>query len=221
MARSSSSSCTNQCRIHELVRAARHRSGGLCWKSEGTTGKVEHHAQLSGLMLRTFWQRSNHRRSTSGESASTRCRRPRTACRRFLVSQLVFSGNPEIPGNFVSDNPNLIANFSMLRDRETPGQAARFWTIARTKLMKLNATRALDTRPRVVPTFLQGDMVAVWRMMNGGDILGKRAHHRWRPGVCMGAVRSNYWCALSASVVKASPKQQSPREVSSRLLQSN
>ena len=31
------------------------------------------------------WQMCNHRRSKSGESASTRCRRPRTACCRFLV----------------------------------------------------------------------------------------------------------------------------------------
>ena len=45
---------------------------------------------------------------------------------------------------------------------------------------KLNAMRALNTRPRVVPTFLPGDMVAVCRMMRGSGILGKRTHHRWR-----------------------------------------
>ena len=127
--------------------------------------------------------------------------------------QLVFGRNPEIPGDLLSDNPDLIANSSQLHDRGA-GQAARVRTVARTKLMlhsdKLNARRALDTRPRVVPTFLPGDMVAVWRMMKGGGIPGKRAHHRWRPGLCMDAVRGNYWIALPGSVVKVSPEQLRP-----------
>ena len=64
--------------------------------------------------------------------------------------QLVFGRNPEIPGILFSDKPDLIANSSMLHDRDA-GQAARVRTLARTKLMlhsdKLNARRALDTRP--------------------------------------------------------------------------
>ena len=60
--------------------------------------------------------------------------------------------------------------------------------LERTKSMllsdKLNARRALDTRPRVVPSFCQGDMVAVWRMMKGGGIPGKRAHHCVELGSC-------------------------------------
>ena len=89
--------------------------------------------------------------------------------------------------------------------------AARVRTIARTKLMlhsdKLNARRALETRPRVVPTVLPGDMVTVWRMMKGDGIPGKRAHHRRRRGLCVGAVRSNYCIALPGSVIEASPEQ--------------
>ena len=72
---------------------------------------------------------------------------------------------------------------------------------------KLDSRRALDTRPPVVPTFLPGDIAVVWRMMEGGGILGKRAHHRC---VCMGTVRGNCWFALPGSVVKASPEQLRP-----------
>ena len=43
--------------------------------------------------------------------------------------------------------------------------------------------------------------VAAWRTMNGG---GKRAHHRWRPGIYMGAVRGNYRIALREVVLIAS-----------------
>ena len=74
----------------------------------------------------------------------------------------------------------------------------------------LNAAAMEDTRPRVVPTFLPRDLVAMWRMKKGGDILGKRAHHRQRLGICMGAVRRNYWIALLGSVVKAFPEQLRP-----------
>eukprot|EP00959_Pyramimonas_sp_CCMP1952_P131197 2742811-Pyramimonas_sp.AAC.1 len=61
---------------------------------------------------------------------------------------------------------------------------------------KLATRRALDSRPRVVAKYLPGDMVAVWRMMKNKGIPGKRAHHRWRPGICIGEVRGNYWVAL-------------------------
>ena len=62
----------------------------------------------------------------------------------------------------------------------------------------------------MAPTFLPGDMVAVWRMVMGGGIPGKRAHHRWKPGVCMGSVRGNNWIAFPGSVVKTSPEQLRP-----------
>ena len=90
------------------------------------------------------------------------------------LMQLVFGRNPEIPVSLFSDNHHLVANSSLLHDRDA-GQAARVRTIARTKLMlrsdKLNAGRKLDTRPRVEPSFLRGDMVAVWRMTREAAIL--------------------------------------------------
>ena len=42
--------------------------------------------------------------------------------------QLVFGRNPEIQGNLLSDNPDLIANSFMLHDRDA-GQAVRARTI--------------------------------------------------------------------------------------------
>ena len=74
---------------------------------------------------------------------------------------------------------------------------------------KLTAKRALDTRPRGVPTFLPGDMVAVWRMMKGGGIPGKRAHHRWRLGMCMeSGARFLLECTFGS--IKTSPEQLRP-----------
>ena len=68
-----------------------------------------------------------------------------------------------------------------------------------------NARRALDTRSRVVPTFLPGDTVAV------------HDEGRWHPqenahttGICKGPVRGNYWIAHHRSVVSASPEQLRP-----------
>ncbi|CAK0868212.1 unnamed protein product [Prorocentrum cordatum] len=76
-------------------------------------------------------------------------------------------------------------------------QQARIRTIARMKLLmqqdKLTTRRALDSRPRVVVKYQPSDMVAVWRMMRNKGIPGKRAHHRWRPGIYMGEVRGKYW----------------------------
>ena len=115
------------------------------------------------------------------------------------------------PREPLSDNPDLIANSSMLHDRDA-GQAARVRTIARTKLMlhsdKLNA-RELDTRPRVVPTFLPGDMVAVWRMMKEAAFLASE-HITDGDLEYMGAVRGNFWIALPRGVIKTSPEQLRP-----------
>ena len=68
--------------------------------------------------------------------------------------------------------------------------------------------RALDTRPRVVRFFRAGDMVAVWRRTKHSQRVPHRhSYHRWRPGICVGAVRGNYWIALPGGIVKASPEQ--------------
>ena len=57
--------------------------------------------------------------------------------------------NPEIPRDFLNDNPDMVANSSMLHDKGG-GQPVRVRTITRTKLMlhgdKMEAKRALDTR---------------------------------------------------------------------------
>ena len=46
--------------------------------------------------------------------------------------QLVFGRNPEIPGNLLGENPDLVASSSFLHDRDAR-QAARVRTIAKTK----------------------------------------------------------------------------------------
>ena len=139
-------------------------------------GKVEHHAQLFELMLEdvlTEVQPQTEHERRECLDASQEAQNSLLSVSGVSPMQLVFGRNPEIPGNLLSDNPDLIAHSSMLHDRDA-GQAARVRTIERTKLMphsdKLNAKRALDTRSRVGPTFLPGDMVAAWRMMKDGGI---------------------------------------------------
>ena len=111
--------------------------------------------------------------------------------------------NPKNAGELFSDNPDPGSRAVRCCTTEAPDRAARVRTIARTKLMvhsnKLNASRALDTSPRVVPTFLPGNMVAIWRMMNGGGIL-------WQASTSpMGT-----WNMYGRSAIKASPKQLRP-----------
>ena len=145
-------------------------------KAKERQGKVEHYAQLFELMLEDDLADVH----AQTEYEWRECLDALQEAKNSLLSvsclspmQLVFGRNPEIPGDLLSDNPDLIASSSLLHDR-VAGQAARVRTVARTNLMlhsdKLNARRALDTRPRVVPTFLLGDMVAVWRLMKGCGI---------------------------------------------------
>ena len=44
-------------------------------------------------------------------------------------------------------------------------------------------------------------------MKGGGMQVHRRHHFRSRPGVCMGAVRGNYWVAVPGCVLKVSPEQ--------------
>ena len=116
--------------------------------------------------------KQSHMSQSEGQvSIMVKCSRP---SHDVSPMKLVFGRNPEIPGNLLCDIPEMIANSSFLHDRDA-GRAARVRTVARTKLMmqsdKLSARRALDTRPRVVLTFLPGDMVAVRRLGEG----------RWSP----------------------------------------
>ena len=183
-------------------------------KAKEQQGKVEHHAQLFGPLLEDVLadvQPQTEYKWRECFDALQEAKNSLLSVSGVSPMQVAFCRKPGILGDL--RNPDLIASSSLLHDRGA-GQAARVRTIARTKLMlhsdKPNARRALDTRPRVVPTFLPGDMVAVWRMTKGGGIPGKQAHHRWRPGICVGSVRGNYWIAVPGSVVMASPKHPRP-----------
>ena len=92
--------------------------------------------------------------------------------------QMVFGRNPEILGDLLSDNPDLVTN-SSFREFERSRERS-----------------CCSTPTNCMP----GER---WKM-KGGGILGKRAHHRWRPGICMGPIRGNCWIALPGSVIKAS-----------------
>ena len=126
-------------------------------------GKVEHHVQMFELMLEDVladvqpqtqhkWRDSLDALQGGQEQSvvsllclSLRCSWCSDAIQRSLQDLLC-------------NNPDMVANSSLLHDRGA-GRAARVRTVARTKLMmhsdKLNARRALDTRPRVAPTFLE------------------------------------------------------------------
>ena len=122
--------------------------------------------------------------------------------------QVVFGRNPEVPGDLLQDQPDLVANSAIINDPDA-SLAARVRAVSRSKVLayndKVNLRTALDTRPRVLRQYSPGDMVAVWRGIKHGGF--KKSHFRWRPGICMGVVRGNYWIALPGVVVKASPEQ--------------
>ena len=121
-------------------------------KAKEQQGKVEHHAQLFELMLKDVLADVQHEWRECLD-ALPEAKNSLLSVSGVSPMQLVFGRSPEIPGDLLSDNPDLIANSSILHDRGA-SQAARVGTLARTKLMlqsdKLNARRALDTRPRVV-----------------------------------------------------------------------
>ena len=60
---------------------------------------------------RTSWQMCNHRWSTSGEGASTRCREPRTCC-RFVVSLRCSWSSAAVQRSqgTSSENPDQVVN---------------------------------------------------------------------------------------------------------------
>ena len=125
--------------------------------------------------------------------------------------QIVFGRNPEVPEDLLSDNPDVIANSAVLHDPPAIF-AATVRSVARQKVLayndKLAVRAALDARPPTLRSFQNGDMVAVWRKARGASgSSSKWAHHRWRPGICMGQVRGNYWIAVPGSCIKASANQ--------------
>ncbi|CAK0910051.1 unnamed protein product, partial [Prorocentrum cordatum] len=153
-------------------------------------GKIEHRNQLFEMMLEDLIREAQPQTETE---------------RRECVTELVLAK--------LKDSPDTITNSAIVND-PIAAQQARARTIARMKVLiqqdKLAARRALDARPRVVAKYLPGDMAAAWRMVKNKGIPGERAHHRWRPGICMGEVRGNHWAALPGAVVKASPEQMRP-----------
>ena len=133
---------------------------GAAGKANGKQGKVEH-AEMFELMFVDVL--SDVQPQTGRESALRFCKKPRTACIRWLVSLRCKSSSDAVQKSQV--------NSSSLHHRGTG------LLHADTK----NERRALDARPPVVPSFQPNDMVAVWRMMKSDGTLGKRAHHRWLP----------------------------------------
>ena len=119
--------------------------------------------------------------------------------------QGVFGRNPEMPGDLLKDGPDLISNSEIVND-PVAAQQTRSRTIAHKKVLmqqdRLAARRALVSRPKVVAVAKHqpDDMVVVRRRMKNGVPLGRRAHHRWRPGICMGKVCGNDWVALPGTV---------------------
>ena len=89
-------------------------------KAEEQQGKVEHHAQLFELMLEDVL--ADVQPQTEYEWRE--CLDALQEAKNSLLSvsgvspmQLVFGRNPEIPGDLLSGNPDLIANSSLLHDR--------------------------------------------------------------------------------------------------------
>ena len=123
----------------------------------------------------------------------------------------MFGRNPEVPEDLLSDNPDVIVNSAVLHDPPAIS-AAKVRSVARQNVLayndKLAVRTALDARPPTLRSFQNGEMVAVWRKNRGASGSStKWAHHRWRPGICMGQVRGNYWIAVPGSCIKASANQ--------------
>ena len=116
--------------------------------------------------------------------------------------QIVFGRNPEVPEDLLQDSPDVVANSAVLHDA-TAEHASRIRAVARRQVLAYNDKRAvsaaLDARPRVFRAYRPGEMVAVWRKVQqggGSGLVNKRSYHRWRPGICVGAARGNYWVAV-------------------------
>ena len=157
-------------------------------KAKEQQHKVEHHAQLFELMLDDVLPAVQ-------PQTECECRECLAALQEAKDSLLSVSGvSPiQLVSRDPGDHPDLIASSSVLHDRgagevESSDDRENEFMLHSDKL---SARRAPDTRQRVVPTFLPGTVVAVWRMMKGGGIPGKRAQRRWRPGLNLPKVRDH------------------------------
>jgi hypothetical protein len=123
--------------------------------------------------------------------------------------QIALGRNPEVPGDLLQDEPDVIANSAILHD-DAAAFTARVRLSAQKAVIefsnKIAARKALDQRPRPLRSFEIGDEVAVWR--RGKGVPGKQQYAMWRgPGIILGAVRGNYWISMPGSVIKASSEQ--------------
>ena len=82
-------------------------------KAKEQQGKIDHHAQLFEPMLEDVLEDVQ----PQTEHEWTECLDALQEAKNSLLSvsgvspmQLVFGRNPEIPGNLLSDNPDLVAN---------------------------------------------------------------------------------------------------------------
>ena len=122
----------------------------------------------------------NHRRSTSGESASTCCRIPRTACCRFLVSLRRNWYSVATQKSQGTLSPDLVANSSMLHDRSLATGLRTSRTVNVLQMMKKSLQTKRESQSNEKPTqplersrFLVTDQVRCQepRVVNGD---GKR-----------------------------------------------
>ncbi|CAK0882257.1 unnamed protein product [Prorocentrum cordatum] len=202
----------------EVFASAMERGGATILDAASSakeqSGKVERHGQWFAQMLRAAI--AEVQPQDRGEWRE--CVAQAQEAKNSLLSvggaspaQIAFGRNPEAPEDLPVDSPDIVANGAVLHDPPA-AFAARVRAVARRQVLSYNdkqATRlAVDARPRKLVKYQPGDTVAVWR--NARKVAGRRAHYRWRPGACMGAVRGNYWIAVPGSVLKASPEQLRP-----------
>ena len=97
---------------------------------------MEHHAQLFELMLEDVLAdvqpQTEYELERECPDALQEAKNSLLSVSGVSPMQLVFGRNPDISGNLLSDNPDLVPNSSLLH---RGGQAARVRTIARTQLM--------------------------------------------------------------------------------------
>ena len=101
-------------------------------KAKEQQGKVEHHAQMFELMLQhVLFDVQPQTEYECGEclEALHEAKTSLLAVAGVSPMQLVFGRCPETPGNLLSDNPDGVANGSIIHD-SGDGQSARVRTIA-------------------------------------------------------------------------------------------
>ncbi|CAK0820028.1 unnamed protein product, partial [Prorocentrum cordatum] len=199
--------------VSKVFTSAMERDGTTTLDTAGSAkeqkGKVERHGQWFAQMLRAVIAEVQPQDRGEWRECVAQVQEAKNSLRSVGgvgPAQIVFGRNPQVPEDLLADSPDIAANSAALRDPPA-AFAARVRAAARRQVLSYNdkqATRlALDARPRKLVKYQSGDMVAVWR--NAKQVAGRRAHYRWRPGACMGAVRGNYWIAVPGSVLKDEP----------------